>query len=131
MPLKYVWRVRHCRTSWWPRNSENQVQTGSFASTRSDNQQATGLSSSSFQLDCPALQFFSSRLSSSRSGPVLGPFSTVQFSVQFSIKTAKLNRVEPYAWLRNTLEKMDGGHAMSQFDELLPWRAKIVGAEAS
>ena len=40
------------------------------------------------------------------------------------IETAKLNGVEPHAWLRNTLEKMVRGHAMSRLDELLPWRAK-------
>ena len=47
------------------------------------------------------------------------------------IETAKLNGVEPYAWRRNTLEKMVRGHAMSRLDELLPWRAKTVGSEAS
>ena len=40
------------------------------------------------------------------------------------IETAKLNGVEPYEWLRSTLEKMVGGHPMSRLDELLPWAGK-------
>ena len=37
------------------------------------------------------------------------------------ITTAKLNGVEPYAYLKDVLERMANGHPMSQLDELLPW----------
>ena len=37
------------------------------------------------------------------------------------IETCKMNRVEPYAWLKDTLEKMNAGHPNSRIDELLPW----------
>jgi hypothetical protein len=37
------------------------------------------------------------------------------------ITTAKLNDVEPYAYLKGVLERMTNGHPMSQIDELLPW----------
>jgi len=38
------------------------------------------------------------------------------------IETAKLNDVEPYAWLRDVLTKMVEGHPMQRLDELLPWK---------
>ena len=34
---------------------------------------------------------------------------------------AKLFGVEPYAWLKATLEKIAAGHPCSRVDELLPW----------
>ncbi len=37
------------------------------------------------------------------------------------IATAKLNDVEPYAYLRDVLERMVDGHPMSRLDDLLPW----------
>lgn len=37
------------------------------------------------------------------------------------IETAKLNNVEPYAYLKDVLERMSEGHPMSRIDELLPW----------
>jgi hypothetical protein len=37
------------------------------------------------------------------------------------IETAKLNRVEPHAWLKATLEAIAAGHPNSRIDELLPW----------
>jgi len=37
------------------------------------------------------------------------------------IETAKLNGVEPYAYLRDVLERMVDGHPNSRLDELLPW----------
>ncbi len=37
------------------------------------------------------------------------------------IETCKMNGVEPYAWLKNTLEKIAAGHPQSQIQELLPW----------
>ncbi len=37
------------------------------------------------------------------------------------IETCKLNGVEPYAWLKSTLEKIAAGHPHSRIRELLPW----------
>jgi len=37
------------------------------------------------------------------------------------IETAKLNRVEPFAYLKDVLERMTNGHPMNQLDDLLPW----------
>lgn len=46
------------------------------------------------------------------------------------IETAKLNGVEPMAYLTNVITKIVNGHPNSQIDELLPWSYrpdKIVG----
>ena len=37
------------------------------------------------------------------------------------IATAKLNDVEPFAYLKDILERMSAGHPITQLDELLPW----------
>ena len=37
------------------------------------------------------------------------------------ITTAKLNDVEPFAYLKDVLERMSNGHPMSRLDDLLPW----------
>jgi len=37
------------------------------------------------------------------------------------IATAKLNDIEPFAYLKDVLERMTDGHPMSRLDELLPW----------
>ena len=37
------------------------------------------------------------------------------------IETAKLNNLEPWAYLTDVLERMVNGHPMRQIDELLPW----------
>jgi hypothetical protein len=37
------------------------------------------------------------------------------------ITTAKLNDVEPYAYLKDVLDRMANGHSMRRLDELLPW----------
>ena len=37
------------------------------------------------------------------------------------IETAKLNQVEPYAWLCDVLTRMVGGHPANRLDELMPW----------
>jgi transposase len=37
------------------------------------------------------------------------------------IATAKLNDVEPFAYLQNVLERMSDGHPASRLDDLLPW----------
>ena len=40
------------------------------------------------------------------------------------IETCKMNGVEPYAWLKSTLEKIAAGHPQSRIHELLPWNFK-------
>ena len=40
------------------------------------------------------------------------------------IATAKLNHVEPHAYLKDVLERMTTGLPMSRIDELLPWNWK-------
>jgi hypothetical protein len=37
------------------------------------------------------------------------------------IETCKMNGVEPFAYLRSTLEAIAAGHPQSRIDELLPW----------
>ncbi len=37
------------------------------------------------------------------------------------IATAKLNDVEPFAYLKDILERMVAGHPMNRLDDLLPW----------
>ena len=37
------------------------------------------------------------------------------------ITSAKLNNVEPFAYLKDVLERMTDGHPMSRLDDLLPW----------
>ena len=37
------------------------------------------------------------------------------------IATAKLNNVEPFAYLKDVLQRMVDGHPMSRLDDLLPW----------
>ena len=37
------------------------------------------------------------------------------------IETAKLNAVEPYAYLKDVLERMSNGYPISRIDDLLPW----------
>jgi hypothetical protein len=37
------------------------------------------------------------------------------------ITTAKLNDVEPFAYLADVLERMSSGHSASRLDDLLPW----------
>ena len=47
------------------------------------------------------------------------------------VETAKLNGVEPYAWLRDSLTRMADGHPVSRLDELLPWRAERVAPRSA
>lgn len=37
------------------------------------------------------------------------------------IETAKLNSVNPHAWLADTLTKLVNGWPQSRIDELMPW----------
>jgi transposase len=40
------------------------------------------------------------------------------------IETARLNGVEPHAWLKDILARMVAGHPVNRLDELLPWAWK-------
>ncbi|MBL9098741.1 MAG: IS66 family transposase [Alphaproteobacteria bacterium] len=44
------------------------------------------------------------------------------------IESAKLNAVEPFAYLTDVLQRMVDGHAKSRLDELLPWNWKPASA---
>ncbi len=39
------------------------------------------------------------------------------------IETCKVNSVEPFAYLKATLEALAAGHPMARIDELMPWRS--------
>ncbi|PIL18108.1 hypothetical protein P775_21295, partial [Puniceibacterium antarcticum] len=41
--------------------------------------------------------------------------------IAFLIETAKINGVEPFAYLKSTLEAIAAGHPQQRIDELLPW----------
>lgn len=43
------------------------------------------------------------------------------------IETCKLNGVEPYAYLKATLEAIATGHPKSRIDELMPWNFRALG----
>ncbi len=45
------------------------------------------------------------------------------------LATAKLNDVEPYAYLKYVLDRMTHGHPMSRLDDLLPWNWKASNVE--
>jgi hypothetical protein len=45
------------------------------------------------------------------------------------LETAKLNGIDPYAYLTNVLERMTHGHPMNRIDELLPWNWKASNVE--
>lgn len=40
------------------------------------------------------------------------------------IETCKINRVEPFAYLKSTLEAIAAGHPKNRIDDLLPWNFK-------
>jgi hypothetical protein len=46
------------------------------------------------------------------------------------LATAKLNDVEPFAYLKDVLERLSDGHPMCQIDELLPWKWASLKAAA-
>lgn len=45
------------------------------------------------------------------------------------IETCKLNGVEPFAYLKATLEAIANGHPASRIDELMPWNFKTDGRQ--
>jgi len=44
------------------------------------------------------------------------------------IETAKMNGVEPYAYLKDVLQRMVDGLTVNRLDELLPWAWKAPDA---
>jgi transposase len=47
------------------------------------------------------------------------------------IGTCKLNAVEPYAWLKATLQAIAAGHPKSDIDALLPWNFAKIAIKAA
>lgn len=47
------------------------------------------------------------------------------------IETAKLNGIEPHAYLTAVLERIVGGHPQSRIDELLPWNTQQLGVKTA
>ena len=45
------------------------------------------------------------------------------------LATAKLNRIEPYAYLKDVLERMTNGHPVNRLDDLLPWNWEVSNVE--
>ena len=43
-------------------------------------------------------------------------------SIYTLVQTAKLNGVNPEAYLKDTLTRIADGHPINRIDELLPWR---------
>ena len=54
-------------------------------------------------------------------GPIVYGADQRRSCLPSNIQTAKLNGVEPYAWLKATLEAIAAGHPNSRIDDLLPW----------
>jgi hypothetical protein len=46
------------------------------------------------------------------------------------IATAKLNNIEPFAYLRVVLERLSDGYPMGRLDDLLPWNWTQLRAAA-
>lgn len=46
------------------------------------------------------------------------------------VATAKLNDVEPFAYLTDVLQRMSDGHPLSRLDDLLPWKWTALRAAA-
>jgi len=47
------------------------------------------------------------------------------------VETCKLNGVEPYGWMRDTLAGMVDGHGSHHLDELMPWNVSMTNASPS
>jgi hypothetical protein len=55
---------------------------------------------------------------------------TQHISSEFAT-TAKLNDVEPFAYLKDVLERMSNGHPMSKLDDLLPWNWTLSNPQST
>ena len=47
------------------------------------------------------------------------------------IETAKLNGLDPEAYIAEVIDRMSKGHANKQLDTLLPWNFKVAEAKAA
>ena len=43
--------------------------------------------------------------------------------------TAKLNGVNPQAWLTDVLDRIGQGHPVYRLDELLPWKSAVIAPD--
>ena len=48
-------------------------------------------------------------------------------SIYTIVQTAKLNGVNPEAYLRNTLTKIAEGHPINRINDLMPWKTTTPG----
>jgi hypothetical protein len=48
-------------------------------------------------------------------------------SIYTLVQTAKLNGVNPEAYLRDTLAKIAEGHPINRIDDLMPWKIATPG----
>jgi transposase len=46
------------------------------------------------------------------------------------VETCKMNHVEPYAYLRDVLQRMVNGYPANRLDELLPWKWKTAAVKS-
>jgi hypothetical protein len=53
--------------------------------------------------------------------PAGGLAEAIRYALGRWPATAKLNDVEPFAYVQDVLERMSNGHPMSKLDDLLPW----------
>ena len=51
-------------------------------------------------------------------------------SIDTTVQTAKLNGVNPEAYLRDTLTKIADGHPINRLDALMPWNISLAEGAA-
>ncbi|WP_409201671.1 transposase domain-containing protein [Leisingera sp. M527] len=88
------------------------------------------------RLQCPSRQIDSQSPAGQRCENLIRPIALTRKNALFAghdeggrawgriaslIATAKINGVEPFAYLKDTLEAIAAGHPASRLDELLPW----------
>ena len=47
------------------------------------------------------------------------------------IATCKLNGIEPFAYMKATIEALVAGHRNAEIDQLLPWNFRVLRAAAA
>jgi IS66 C-terminal element len=60
---------------------------------------------------------------------VRSSFSLTSYVQPPVIAAARLSDREPYAYLKDVLERMTNGHPAGRLDDLLPWNGNLVPAD--